>query len=834
MRPKSGRGASRGALDSLDAARSCGRAEGGRSDGRGPLTSAWTLPRVRGAPRIDARTSGRSVCRPVVCLPSVSLNAAQQAAVVHRGSPLLVLAGAGTGKTRVITHRVASLLDEGVPAWRILAVTFTNKAAGEMRERIHRLCEGRHDTRELWVGTFHSICARILRRFGEPVGLSRSFSIYDTADQAGVMSRVLEHIKAPSKQYTPRGVLGQLDRAKNQGYGPEQLERLDLRDPVLTVVRKAWIEYEKRLRAADAADFGDLLVLAVELLRKAPRRPAGQLADLDPVLKLLGRFQHVVVDEFQDTNPVQAELVDLLSQRAELCVVGDDDQAIYGWRGADVEQILRFPDRHPGTEIVKLEQNYRSTTHILHCADAVIRKNRDRLGKTLWSDLGEGEPVRVLALPDERDEARLVAREIRIKVDDGESPDEFAVFYRTHAQSRVLEDELRQMALSVRIVGGVAFYERMEIKDVLAYLILLRNPKSDAHLIRVINRPPRKIGKTTVTKLVEHAAASGTSLWEALGQGREAGLSAAVASRVAQVRALIEELRGISENVTLDEVLPELVDRTGYRVWLAEDGSEEAVARLENLQELQGNVLEFVEQRPEATLEEYLELVSLAGAERGEGDDGRAVTLMTVHSAKGLEFSHVYLTGMEEGVFPHARVLEDPHQLEEERRLAYVAITRAKRGLCISMAQRRMLYGQRQVGTPSRFVLDLPPESAVGMGVQRRRPVSAASAARVPVPREPAWKDDVHYDEEHAGADVDPDPDPDLGPDDMTSPSDDRRVVPDYAEPVHLWVGMPVRHRVHGIGELLGWSGTGKGMRLRLRFRDGNVRTIVASYCEPA
>jgi DNA helicase-2/ATP-dependent DNA helicase PcrA len=760
----------------------------------------------------------------------VSLNPAQRAAVEHRGSPVLVLAGAGTGKTRVITHRVAALLDEGVPPWRILAVTFTNRAAGEMRERIDRLCGGRHETRELWVGTFHSVCARILRRFGEPVGLSRYFSIYDTADQAQVMSRVLEQLKVSTKQYTPRGVLGHLDRAKNQGIGPEHLERLGMREPVLSVVRKAFVEYAKRLRAADAADFGDLLVLAVELLRKIPRSASGQLADLDPVVKLRRRFLHVVVDEFQDTNPVQAELVDLLSGHAELCVVGDDDQAIYGWRGADVDQILRFADRHPGTQTVRLEQNYRSTTHILTCADAVIRRNQGRLGKTLWSELGEGQPVRVLALRDERDEARLVAREIRVAVDDGASPEEFAIFYRTHAQSRVLEDEVRAMALGVRIVGGVAFYERMEVKDALSYLILLRNPASDAHLTRIINRPARKIGKTTVTRLVEHAGAQGISLWAALVDPKAAGLKPAAAKRVKEFRELMVKLRELVDTMPLDELLTEIVDRTGYRAWLAEDGSDEALTRLENLQELQGNVLEFVEQRPDATLEEYLELVSLAGAERGEGDGNGAVTLMTIHSAKGLEFEHVYLTGMEERVFPHARVLDDPVQLEEERRLCYVAITRAKRALCLSLCQRRMLYGQRQVGEPSRFLHDLPAGSTATAGAMQPRRLMAMASPAVRARAASSWQDDIAYEEPEVDADVAADPD--LDADDFADPSHE----PDYddGEGVRLYVGMPIRHEIHGIGELLGWSGAGPGMRLRLRFSDGRVRTIVASYCRPA
>ncbi len=760
--------------------------------------------------------------------PAVSLNPAQRAAVDHRGSPLLVLAGAGTGKTRVITHRVAALLDEGTPPWRILAVTFTNRAAREMRERIDRLCGGRHDTRELWIGTFHAICARILRRFGEPVGLSRYFSIYDTSDQASVMGRVLEQIKAPKKMYTPRGVLGHLDRAKNQGYGPAQLERIGLHDPVLTVIRNAFVEYEKRLRAADAADFGDLLVLTVELLRKAPLRATGQLADLDPVIKLLSRFEHVVVDEFQDTNPVQAELVDLLSQRAQLCVVGDDDQSIYGWRGADVDQILRFADRHPGTETVRLEQNYRSTNFILHCADAIIRRNSGRLGKTLWSELGDGDPVRVVALRDERDEARLVAREIRMALDEGASPEEFAVFYRTHAQSRVLEDEIRTMGLGVRIVGGVAFYERMEVKDALSYLLLLRNPASDAHLTRIINRPPRKIGKTTVERLAEHAAAQGVSLWEALADPKAAGLKAAAAKRITEFRDVMQSLRERVDELPLDELLPEVVDVTGYRMWLANDEREEAQTRLENLQELQGNLIEFVENNPTATLDEYLEVVSLAGNERGEGESGGAVTLMTIHSAKGLEFERVYLTGMEERVFPHARVLDDPVQLEEERRLCYVAITRAKRGLCLSLCQQRMLYGQRQVGIPSRFVDDLPPQATLMAGGARpRRYQATARPSASPVRASASWQDDIDYEEP---ADVEPNLDPDLGPEDFDEPT----YEPEYGEGVSLYVGMAIRHGIHGIGELMGWSGSGKGLRLRLRFSDGSVRTIVASFCQPA
>ncbi len=744
----------------------------------------------------------------------MSLNPEQQAAVAHRGSPLLVLAGAGTGKTRVITHRVAALLDEGIEPWRILAVTFTNKAAEEMRARIDRLCEGRHDTKQIWVGTFHSICARILRRWGSGLGLSPRFTIYDTADSMQVMSRVLEELDVSEKLYTPRGVLGWIDRAKNRGLAPHELGseagKLGLVEPVRSVVSKAYTAYQKRLLAADAVDFGDLLMHAVALLRAAKKPSSGQLADTDPARVLLYRFQHVVVDEFQDTNPIQAELVDLLSTRAELCVVGDDDQSIYGWRGADVDQILRFADYHPGTEVVKLEHNYRSTAHILRCADAVIRKNSGRLGKTLWTDAGDGEHVRVLRLVDERAEAKLVAHEIRHAIDDGASPEEFAVFYRTHAQSRALEDALRTAGMSCRIIGGVAFYDRAEIKDILAYLVVLNNPHSDAHLARIVNRPARGIGNTTMQKMQAHASSKGVSLWTALPDARAAGVSAAAARKLGAFCELVITLQGLVPTMGLDALLVEIVERTGYREALALDGDEESLQRLENLQELLGNVQEFVADRPEAQLEDYLEQTSLVAGERAEGDRSRAVTLMTVHSAKGLEFDTVYLTGMEERVFPHARVLEDPVQMEEERRLAYVAITRARKQLTLTLTERRRIYGQLQVGMTSRFVLDLPGDAIASVG-QRPRPVPEP-----PRPRERSWNEDVVYD----------DPEVALEKDEL-----DGHVVPD--EGVALYVGMHMRHGQFGVGELVGWSGVGKHLKLTLRFSGAGMKTILARFVEP-
>lgn len=747
----------------------------------------------------------------------MSLNPAQQAAVDHRGSPLLVLAGAGTGKTRVITHRVAALLDEGVPPWRILAVTFTNKAAKEMRERIDGLCDGRHDTRELWVGTFHSICARILRRNPEGVGLSPNYAIYDVSDQRSLMKQVLSDLGVPDRLYTPQGVLGHIDRAKNQGLRPSELDQLRILEPVATVIRNAYTRYQDKLQAADACDFGDLILHVVTLLRKALKPSDSQLGDLDPMVRMTTRFTHVVVDEFQDTNPVQAEFIDRIAGHAELCVVGDDDQSIYGWRGADVDQILRFADRHAGTEVVRLEQNYRSTMNILKCSDAVIRKNAGRLGKTLWSDLGEGDPVQVVRLRDERDEGRLIAQDAYAAIESGTDPEEIAVFYRTHAMSRVLEDEVRRMGLSCRIVGGVAFYERQEVKDTLAYLSVLRNQSSDAHVARILNRPARGIGNTTQTRLAEAAAKKGTSLWESLLDPEAAGLKTGAARKVRAFVTMIQNLRDEMHELPLDELMARVIEVSGYREMLISDDSEESQARLENLQELQGNVLEFLSERPDGTLDEYLELVSLVGGERSEGDASRAISLMTVHSAKGLEFERVYVTGMEERVFPHARVLEDPVQMEEERRLAYVALTRAKRHLTLTMAARRRLYGQTQVGTPSRFLGDLPRACTHRVGdeptyggygghrsAHREQPIRRQAES---------WQNDIEYD-------IDPD-----------IPFDD--IPMDESEGVPIYVGMMVRTRTFGDAEVIGWSGSGPKMKLQLRLANREVKTVLATFVEP-
>jgi len=772
----------------------------------GPPGSRAKAVRARSSEGITHGDSGCGRNEPVPVDPH--LNTAQLAAARHRGSPLLVLAGAGTGKTRVITHRVAALLDEGVAPWRVLAVTFTNKAAAQMRTRIGDLCRERHDVSQLWVGTFHAICARILRRYGDAVGLTSRFTIYDTSDQLSVMGRVLQDLRVSDRLYTPRGVLGHIDRAKNRGLGPEAIDDLGIIEPVRTVVRSAYERYDAQLRAEDAADFGDLLVLTVRLLEHV-RPPGTQLGEFSPASRLETRFEHVVVDEYQDTNPVQARLVDLLASQAELCVVGDDDQAIYGWRGADVRQILDFPSCHAGCELIRLEQNYRSTMYILHCADAVISENRGRMGKRLWSELGDGAKVRVLVFRDERDEAELLAREIALAVAHERTLDEFAVFYRTHAQSRVIEEALQRHGLRYRVVGGLRFLDRLEIKDLLAYLRILVNPRADVDLLRIANRPARGIGATSLARIERYAAETGRSVWDALDQPEQAGLKSAAAKRVRELKLLLEGLATEISVRPLDDVAELVLERTGYREMLAAEDSEESHDRLENLQEFLGALTEFSEHEPDATLVDYLERISLTSAEDQDNAEGPSgtITLMTVHGAKGLEFDQVYVTGMEDGVFPHARVLDDFDQMEEERRLAYVAFTRARQGLTISLARRRLIHGQLQVNLPSRFIRRLP-----AAAIERHDLSVSETHVRDHV-RPEAWQSDIVYDD---------------GPRMTGGPADE------HAHAMQLYVGMGIRHPQFGEGELIGWSGAGAQLKLVLHFPGHGTKTILSRFCEPS
>lgn len=783
-----------------------------------------------------------------------------------------MLAGAGTGKTRVITHRVAALIDEGVPAWRILAVTFTNKAAAEMRERIAGLLD--MSLEELrrdgpWIGTFHSICARILRRHGEPVGLSRNFAIYDIDDQRSLMRKVLKALDIDPRMFSASAALGKIDSAKNLGLGRDRLHELGYGEPVESWTRRAWALYEEQVRAADAADFGDLLVLAVKLLRgaaadqraqaqarvaeQAPRRTIklaterkpgtgdGGQAQVNPLLGLRRRFLHVVVDEYQDTNPVQAELVDLLcGDRAELVVVGDDDQAIYGWRGADVRQILAFPETHPGCEIIRLEQNYRSTSLILDCANAVIRSGARRHDKQLWSELGQGEPVELNGFRDEREEARFVARTVQQAVDDGESPREIVVFYRTHAQSRPLEEAMRLHGIPYRMLGGIRFYDRREIKDLIAYLRLLTNPGSDLDCLRIINVPARRIGAKTIERLTIWALQNQKPLLAACGPdsdyGAAAGLGKAASRAVRGFWQLMAQLTKESTGLDHHQIAALVLDRTEYLTSIAEE--QDGDVRIENLQEFIGALEEYVHEQPDASLAEYLEQIALATAD--DGDDGieRAITMMTIHSAKGLEFDRVLLTGMEDGVFPHARSLDEaasPDALEEERRLAYVALTRARRWLTLTFVERRFLWGATQVRSPSRFLGALPDGALIRRGLARRRQLDLGRR-RQPKPRAPQWDDDIELDPEYADSGSHG-----RGTDSLVPAVDAEQALEDFDpeieyepdEAVPVFRGMRVRHPKFGVGSVLSWSGNGHNMKLTLSF-GGTRKTILARFCTPA
>jgi ATP-dependent DNA helicase UvrD/PcrA len=632
------------------------------------------------------------------------LNPPQAQAVTHHLGPLLVFAGAGSGKTRVITYRVANLLVEHrVPPYRILAVTFTNKAAGELKARLEQLA-GPEVTRDLWVGTFHSVCARLLRRYHAEVGLGERFVIYDESDQKAVMTRVLKDLDIDERRLAPKLALSWVHRHKREGLLPRDVEPESNYDQALLEV---YAKYQKALATANAVDFEDL-ILYVTRIAEDPKSLAGE--------ELRRRFRFVLVDEFQDTNAIQYRLIRALSGgERNLCVVGDDDQSIYRWRGADVELIRGFRKDFADAVVIKLEQNYRSTANIVAAALGVIESSPLREPKKLWTGSDAGDRVQVRAVRDERDEATFVVSTVKNELARGVSARDIAVFYRVHAQSRVLEEAFRAENTPYQIVGGMKFFERAEVKDLLAYLRLVENPRSDADLMRVINVPARGVGQKTLARLLALADVRGTSAYDALPAAAEShDFGAAAQKKLGAFRDLIENLRDAALVLAPHELAGRVLEDTGYRDLLKAQDNAESDARLENLEELVGSVKEYEDDAHEAgeapTLSGYLERVSLVSAVDAM-KDVPSVSLMTVHSAKGLEFTTVFLTGMEESIFPY-RGLEasDIEELDEERRLAYVAITRAKQRLYITHAGMRMLFGQTRYLSPSRFLDDLPPE----------------------------------------------------------------------------------------------------------------------------
>jgi DNA helicase II / ATP-dependent DNA helicase PcrA len=626
------------------------------------------------------------------------LNPAQREAVLTTEGPVLVVAGAGSGKTRVLTHRIAHLVAAcGVKHQEILAITFTNKAAGEMKERLEGLLGD--IAPRMWVMTFHAACGRILRREAPRLGYRSNFTIYDQADQIRLVKQCLEELDRDPKRFVPRGIHAQISNAKNQLILPEEY-KARVSSFYDQTVADVYELYQDRLHRSNAVDFDDLLMLTVEVLERFP----------EALTRWRKAFRYVLVDEYQDTNHAQYRLLQLLAgEHGNVFAVGDPDQSIYAFRGADIRNILEFERDFGGARQIALEQNYRSTNSILRAANAVIANNRERKPKNLWSELGEGDPVRVVEVEDEHAEARFVAAEVAALIDEGYTGAEIAVFYRTNAQSRVLEDVLVRQEIPYQVIGGPKFYERAEIKDSIAYLQVIDNAYDAVSLTRIANKPRRGIGDASLARLQTFADTQNLSLWECLERADEAGVGAAPLKAVDRFRTMMGSLMAGALELPVPELLERVLDKSGYLEALEAERTVEAQGRIENLLELVGVAREYQEQADNPSLSEFLQQISLYSDQDEISPERSLVTLMTLHNAKGLEFRAVFLIGMEEGIFPHARSLEE-QGLEEERRLAYVGLTRSKERLTLTHASARSLWGSRGFNLPSRFLDELPQE----------------------------------------------------------------------------------------------------------------------------
>ena len=742
------------------------------------------------------------------------MNPEQRAAVEHGDGPLMVLAGAGTGKTRVLVQRIAHLVETGADPRGILAVTFTNKAAAEMRNRLRALLGSRADA--MWVGTFHATCARLLRKLGECVGLTRSFTIFDDGDQVKLVERLLKDTGLDD-QVSARTILSRFDRAKNRGVDPIAAKTGSFDD----VVERIYPLYQKQLAKENAVDFNDLLLKTLELWDHEETRRVLQV-----------RFSHVLVDEFQDTNRVQYELVRRLAEATRnLTVVGDDDQSIYAWRGAEPRNLLDFDRDFADATVVKLEHNYRSTQIILDAANGIIQHNRDRHPKALWTDDVGGDPIEIYQAGDERGEAYFVAQSIRRILDEGPaSPPEIAVLYRTNAQSRVLEEHLRAARVPAKVVGAVSFFERKEVKDVVAYLRLLNNPAADSACERVVNVPARGLGDTTVDRLRASARANQASLLDAArlaARGDVPGIGAAPRKKLQGFVELLDGLRDvIAKGASVAETIIQVVDRSGFRAKLEADDSAESRDRLDNLAELVTIASDFDDESAEAqSVDAFLERIALS-APADSAAPGEAVTLMTIHIAKGLEWPIVFITGLEDGLFPSLREREgqsEDAQLEEERRLAYVAITRARRKLVLTHARTRRVWGEIRMQGPSRFLEDLPP--AVLAQPARRGPLTPKAPPIV----DGGWAGTRRPARFGRGS---------MAGDefDQRTPDDDPvfRVDDDVPEAPPFRSGDTVLHALLGIGRVVAVSGTGKDVRVIVDFPEAGRKTVLLRFLRSA
>ncbi|MBO4266848.1 MAG: DNA helicase PcrA [Lachnospiraceae bacterium] len=654
------------------------------------------------------------------------LNDKQREAAMQLEGPVLILAGAGSGKTRVLTNRTAYMIDEaGINPWNILAITFTNKAAQEMRERIDRLVG--FGSESIWVATFHSTCVRILRRHIDLLGYDTNFTIYDTDDSKSVMKEVLKRLQIDTKQYPEKRFLNRISNCKNELSSVEDEERDALGDYADEMFAKVYREYQAGLKKNNALDFDDLLMKTVELFTSFP----------EVLENYQNRFLYIMVDEYQDTNTAQFELIRLLSAKNKnICVVGDDDQSIYKFRGANIRNILDFEKVFPNAKVVKLEQNYRSTQTILDAANAVIANNSSRKDKKLWTDKGEGEKIRFITVDTAYEEAERIVDLICADKRAGKCDyRDNAVLYRTNAQSRLIEEKCVMAGIPYSVVGGVNFYSRREIKDILAYLKTIDNGKDDLAVRRIINVPKRGIGATTISKLADHAAATGQSFYdccvaaeEILGHGR-------AAEKIAEFVELISVFKSKLEFITLEQLVDDILERTDYEAMLEESDPDDAQERIENIGELVNKVVAFEEQNDEPTLSQFLEEVALVADIDNVDENADKVMLMTLHSAKGLEFPNVYLAGMEDGLFPGYMSIcaDDPEEIEEERRLCYVGITRAMDKLTISAAGSRMIRGETTRNPVSRFVKEIPQELMQGKAPAKMQPKVQPQAGPVKV-----------------------------------------------------------------------------------------------------
>ena len=729
------------------------------------------------------------------------LNERQREAVLSTEGPVLVLAGAGTGKTRVITYRVAYLIEKGVPGGAILAVTFTNKAADVMKERIGDLLRtsGR-GAADVWVSTFHSFCARLLRRESQSLGLPRDFAIYDDADQTSAVKLALQELNLKSEDFPPASVRAQISHAKNHGITADQMESeaAQMLDDIRKQIAAIFRVYTKILRRASALDFDDLLLRAVELLREHPNVRAAWNS----------RFQYLMVDEFQDTNHAQEELVRLLAgPRKNVCVVGDEDQSIYGWRGARAGNLRRFAEvDFPDAKIIRVEENYRSTQQILDAAAAVVNNNSERLGKILHATLGPGKLLQYFEAPDSTTEAEYICHELWSIVQ-RDTAVRVAVLYRTGAQSRSFEEVLRRLGMRYRVVGGFSFYERAEVRNALAYVRLLFHPEDDVALLRVLNVPPRGIGAMTVATLGARAREMGKSLWAVIRSG-DSGAGKKSGASLQAFWKLIEELQEECKELAPAQMIERVLDRTGYLDWVEQQDNLEHTSRAENLRELANAMAEATEQGQ--TLEDLLDHAALV-SDADEYDETIPVSLMTLHSAKGLEFDTVFLAGLEEGLLPHSRSIDRPQDLEEERRLFYVGMTRAKRSLVISRAIYRRNYGEERLraSLPSRFLREIPGELLETVPGS----ISEAGESR----RYEADPDFSEYSANRRRSST------------STRPAFGRAARASQVSKNPL-IGTRVRHPKYGIGTILEVEGEGEDRKLIVSFQDYGAKKLLERY----